>query len=363
MLFHTFGFIGLGLIGGSIARAIRNTNADARIIAYDPDEVSLQEALRDHVLTEAASAIDEAFSDCDIIFLCAPVAHNDRNLPAVKKVLSPQAILTDIGSVKTDIHEHIRAAGLQDFFIGGHPMAGSERTGYRNSRAKLLENAYYILTPEPEVSPQKAASFTAFIASLGAIPLILDCQKHDYATAAVSHVPHVISASLVNLVRDSDDEQGIMKMIAAGGFKDITRISSSSAVMWQQICLTNTKNILSLLDDYMESLQQIRTAIADGDKDRIYQFFDGARLYRESFAENRSGALPSVFALYVDIPDRPGVIAEIVDLLARAEINIKNIGIQHNREYQEGVLRIELHTEEGLCRAKELLSESGYLLH
>ncbi len=363
MLFHTFGFIGLGLIGGSIARAIRNTNADAKIIAYDPDQTSLKEALHDHVLTQAADAIDETFADCDVIFLCAPVAHNDENLPAVKKILSPAAILTDIGSVKTDIHQHIRAAGLQEFFIGGHPMAGSERTGYRNSRAKLLENAYYILAPEPEVSPQKAASFTAFIASLGAIPLILDCQKHDYATAAVSHVPHVVSASLVNLIKDSDDPQGIMKMIAAGGFKDITRISSSSAVMWQQICLTNKENILSLLDDYIESLQKIRSAIADGDSDRIYQFFDNARIYREGFAENRSGALPSVFALYVDIPDRPGVIAEIVNLLAQAEINIKNIGIQHNREYQEGVLRIELHTEDGLCRARELLSENGYMLH
>ena len=149
-------------------------------------------------------------------------------------------------SVKSGIHERIRALGLDGQFIGGHPMAGSERYGYANSKARLLENAYYILTPTPKTSPDQLKDYERLVVSMGAIPLVLDADQHDYVTAAISHLPHIIASSLVNLVRESDSEDGTMKMIAAGGFKDITRIASSSPDMWQQICLTNTDNIVRL---------------------------------------------------------------------------------------------------------------------
>lgn len=168
-----------------------------------------------------------------------------------------------MGSVKTTIHEAVRAAGLENQFIGGHPMAGSERVGFVNSRASLLENAYYILTPSPGISSGQVDAFKTLITGMGAIPLVLDYKQHDYVTAAVSHLPHVIASSLVHLVEDSDSKDGIMKMIAAGGFKDITRIASSSAAMWQQICLTNTENIVALLDSYMDALGKIRTELVN----------------------------------------------------------------------------------------------------
>ena len=140
-------------------------------------------------------------------------------------------------------------------------MAGSERIGYVNSKALLLENAYYILTPGEGVPEETVNNFSSLIASLGAIPMVLTCRQHDFVTAAVSHLPHVIAASLVNLIKASDSEEGIMKLIAAGGFKDITRIASSSPVMWQQICLTNKENISELLDAYIVSLKQIKKEI------------------------------------------------------------------------------------------------------
>ena len=143
----TCGFIGLGLIGGSIARAIRSACPDARLIAYDIQEASLQLAHRDRVIDEICPSINASFGCCDYIFLCAPVSHNDENLLTLKQHLSPQTILTDVGSVKTGIHRQVDALGLKDLFIGGHPMTGSERFGYQNSKASLLENAYYILTP------------------------------------------------------------------------------------------------------------------------------------------------------------------------------------------------------------------------
>ena len=169
-----------------------------------------------------------AFSKCDILFLCAPVSCNDENLLHLKRYISKDCILTDVGSVKTGIHKQIAALGLEHLFIGGHPMAGSERYGYANSKAKLLENAYYILTPSDKVPAVKLELYKELITSIGAIPLILSYEQHDYVTAAVSPLPHVVASSLVNLVRDSDSKNGIMKMIAAGGFKDITRIASSS---------------------------------------------------------------------------------------------------------------------------------------
>ena len=357
------GFIGLGLIGGSIARALRENRPEVKITAYDVNTATLDAAIKDGVIDQAAEQIDGRFSDCDYLFLCAPVQKNDANLEAVKKVLSPSCTLTDVGSVKTNIHDHIAQAGLEKQFIGGHPMAGSERFGYANSKARLLENAYYILTPTQQTAPDRLDAYRVLVETMGAIPLVLDYRQHDYVTAGISHLPHVIAASLVNLVRDSDNEDGIMKLVAAGGFKDITRIASSSAAMWQQICLTNTENISRLLDSYIDSLSQIKEQIDTRQGDAIYQLFDSARIYRDSFINASSGPIKRVYSFNIDIDDRPGMLAQVATTLAFNNINIKNIGIVHNREYEEGVLRIEFYDEESQEAAKRLLSTPQFVIH
>ena len=359
----TFGFIGLGLIGGSIARAIRETIPGAVILAYDSNDETLALARREQIADRTVSSIDGSFSQCDCIFLCAPVQKNDENLRILRPFLSPDCLLTDVGSVKTDIHRTVASLGLEDQFIGGHPMAGSERVGFVNSKSVLLQNAYYILTPTKTVPAEKLEDYRNLVTKLGAIPLILSCEQHDYVTAAVSHLPHVISASLVNLVRDSDNAEGLMKMIAAGGFKDITRISSSSAAMWQQICLTNTENIETLLDSYIRSLQQFRTYLENRDGNALYETFDGARIYRDSFINASSGPIKKSFALTVDIADEPGAIAAIATILALNQVSIKNIGITHNREYEGGVLRIEFYEEESVEKAQNILTGKGYTIY
>jgi len=363
MKFCHIGFVGLGLITGSIARAIRSKEQGVTIVAYDPNGEALMEALEDHTIDKALPEICSDFLSCDLIFLGAPVSKNAENLKLLKPFLSPNAVLTDVGSVKSSIHESVRSAGLAAQFIGGHPMTGSERIGYRNSKARLLENAYYILAPEEEFPPEKTEQMKELVSMLGAMPIIIDCNAHDYYTAAISHLPHVIAASLVNLVRDSDGPSGTMKMLAAGGFKDITRISSSSPVMWQQICLSNREKVLSLLDDYIASLQSVRNDIAASDADALYGFFDSARQYRESFSEKTSGPIRPVFSLHVDIADKPGVLAKVVNLLAEHQINIQNVGITHNREYQEGAFCIEFATREEQREAGALLLHSGYALY
>lgn len=359
----TCGFIGLGLIGGSIAKALKQNRNDIVIHAYDKNPDTLRLASEEGIADLIFDRIDPAFSRCNIIFLCAPVSHNDDNLLLLKEYLGKDCILTDVGSVKTDIHNHISALGLDSVFIGGHPMAGSERFGYPNSKAELLENAYYILTPTKQTLPEQLDFYKNLVLSTKAIPLILSYEEHDYFTAGISHLPHVIASSLVNLVREADTKDGIMKMIAAGGFKDITRIASSSPEMWQQICLTNKENLSSLLECYIKMLFDIKKEIDSGNQEAIYRFFDSARQYRDSFINASSGPIKKVFSLNIDIADKPGAIAAVATMMAEHNISIKNIGIVHNREYEEGAMQIEFYEESGMISATALLAENGYSIH
>lgn len=359
----TVGFAGLGLIGGSIAKALRKAVPDSQIIVYDINSDTLALAKKEGIANVILSNIDASFRQCDYLFLCAPVTKNDENLKKLAGFIRKDCILTDVGSVKTDIHSHIDMLGLSANFIGGHPMAGSERFGYQNAKAILLENAYYILTPTKEVSSEKVNAYKRLVESLGAIPLVLNYKEHDYVTAAVSHLPHVIAASLVNLVQDSDSENGIMKMIAAGGFKDITRIASSSPVMWQQICMTNTENIITLLNEYIDAMTVIKEKLEAKDSSALFDFFEKARSYRESFIEASSGPIKKTYSVNVDIIDKAGSLACVATLLADNRISIKNIGIVHNREFEAGTLKIEFYEEKSIEQAVLILQENGYSIH
>lgn len=364
MMQITCGFIGLGLIGGSIARALKEKHTDeVQIVACDTDSATLTLAKEQGVADRITTEINAQFSDCDFLFLCAPVENNSDNLLQLKKFLPSSCILTDVGSVKSGIHARIEACGLAGQFIGGHPMAGSERTGFSNSKARLLENAYYILTPSKEVPKDMLMRYESLVTSIGAIPLILDADRHDYVTAAVSHLPHVIAASLVNLVKNSDSSEGTMKMIAAGGFKDITRIASSSPEMWKQICTTNAENISMLLTNYISDLLTVKEALDDRDSLALQEFFESARSYRDSFIDAGSGPIKKVYSLYIDIADEPGALAAIATILALNGISIKNIGITHNREAQEGALRIEFYEESATKLAGKLLTSKGYVIY
>lgn len=199
--------------------------------------------------------------------------------------------------------------------------------------------------------------------SLGAIPLVLGYEQHDYATAAISHLPHVIAYSLVNLVRESDDENEIMKTIAAGGFKDITRIASSSPVMWENICLSNQEQILKLTDCYIHALQNIRSSVADAKSDDIISFFRNAKDYRDSITTPVRGSLQKNYSVYCDLVDEAGAIATLATIMASHNISIKNIGILHNREYEDGVLQIEFYEEDALEKAVKLMEDNHYVVH
>ncbi len=360
---HKIGFIGLGLIGGSIARAVRQYFPDCEIAAFDKNKETLALATQESVIDVAATTIDDNFKHCNYLFLCAPVSYNTAYLKQVRNYLHSDCILTDVGSVKTDIHREVEALGIEEYFIGGHPMAGSEKSGYVNSKAMLIENAYFVLTPSEKVPQEKIARYTDFVQALHAIPVLLNYQEHDYVTGTISHLPHIIASSLVNFVRDTDTRDELMKNLAAGGFKDITRIASSSPVMWQHICLKNKDNLLKILDEYIRFLSSAREMIDQEDEQGIYHMFDTSRNYRNSIPASSAGPIKKAYEVYCDIIDEAGGIAAIATILASNGLNLKNIGIIHNREFEEGVLRIEFYDEASSKRAAELLQKFRYIVY
>lgn len=362
MEFIKIGFIGLGLIGGSLAKSIKLKYPSTKMIAMASRESTLQAAYRDNVIENNHFPQMQDFSDCDVIFLCSPVKINVDYLEKLKDVLNPNCILSDVGSVKGDISSAVERLDLFSQFVGGHPMAGSEATGYENSNSHLLENAYYILTVTDAFPKEKLQYFSEFLQSLGCLTMIMNPQKHDFATACISHLPHIIAASLVNFVKDADDQNETLKTIAAGGFRDITRIASSSPVMWQHICSTNREEILKVFDLYQNSLYDFRDAIQNLDEQSIISLFAQAKDYRDNLPVKNTGALPAAFEIYLDIADETGGIATIATLLAKNNISIKNIGIVHNREFEQGVLRIEFYTKDAMDAAVIILKKD-YVVH
>ncbi len=358
------GFIGLGHIGGSIAKTIRRIHPHITLIAFDTCQDTLDLALEEGVISYAYSGVTDDFSDCDYIYLCAPVLHNNDYVKKLSEILSPNLLLTDVGSVKNQIHESIaQYPKLAAHFIGGHPMCGTEHTGYEYSTAYMLENAYYMLTPTETVSHSKVMEFKNFIESIGALPLVLDYEKHDFSVASISHLPTVIASTLVNLVKDLDDEEETLRTIAAGGFKDITRIASSDPTMWENICVANKGQILSLIDAYVEAIEHTRDTIAGGDACEIKHFFSTAKEYRDSFHVSGRGALRSIYRLFLDLIDEAGGIATVATILATNAISIKNIGIIHNREFQQGVLQVEFYDKPSYDKAVTLLNRHHYTIY
>ncbi|MCH5267367.1 MAG: prephenate dehydrogenase/arogenate dehydrogenase family protein [Lachnospiraceae bacterium] len=283
MEMRRFGFIGFGLIGGSVAHALREQYPDSELLAYNyfisKPHPRLELAKMDGILDRITTDLSD-FSDRDCIFLCAPVIKNIAYLDKLKPYLSKDCLLTDVGSVKSDILAAVREHGLCEQFVGGHPMTGSEKTGYEHSESSFFRDKYYVLTPFKESRPEYTEWLKSFVHDIGSHCMVLDANIHDAVVAGISHGPHVISAALVNTVAALDKE-GTYAALAAGGFHGITRISSSSPEMWQNICLTNPERICEFLDKYIEILTAAKEQIAQADEEGLMDFFTAAKEYRD----------------------------------------------------------------------------------
>lgn len=346
------GIIGLGLIGGSLAKAFSTRVPKPRIIVYDrnrPEEDEFNYEYADNL---------EDLSDCDFIFICSPVNTIAGYAKDLNGYIKKGAVITDVGSTKNNIFAELK--GLSVPYIGGHPMTGSELSGYSAAKAHLFENAYYILSPSENVSNEQVSSLKALIEMTGAITIIIPADAHDKAVAAISHAPHIIAAAMVNAVKCRDDENRSMFTLAAGGFRDITRIASSSPDMWSVVSLENSACILSFLEAFEDIISGFKDALRLGQEEKLYEFFEEAKAYRDSMEVRLSGGYFSIYQIFVDIMDVPGMIATVAALLSANKINIKNIGIVNNREFEKGALQILFDNEEDMNKGIKLLKEMNF---
>ena len=357
---HRFLFLGFGLIGGSIARALRAARCGVYISAWARHADRIRPAVEDGTLDSLAESLTSDVAEADVILLCAPTGSNIENLRTIAPLLREDTLVTDVGSVKGDIQKAADGLGISAQFLGGHPMTGRETSGYAAADARILENTYYLLTPSTQTRPEYTELYKELVCELKAIPMLIDPAGHDYATAAISHVPHLIAAQLVRTVKDEDNEEEFMRTIAAGGFKDITRIASSDPAMWESICRSNTENIRLLLQKYIDGLSGIDRVLERGDFAQISALFKESGAYRSGMNDRRSSAIPNDYRLYVDVPDETGIIASVATLLAHAGINIKNIGITHNREQAEGALYIAFYEKGDMQAAIPILKDNSY---
>lgn len=362
---NKIGIIGLGLIGGSLAKALKQKCNINNIVAMDLDENILKKAFNEGIINSFTTSVDESFYHCDFIFLCTPVNKIIHYVNKLLPYLNNDCILTDVGSTKHSIIKDLKILKNEKniCFIGGHPMTGSEKTGYDASRGHLFENAYYILTPEDSTPQNKINILKNLITSIGAISIVISPEYHDLIVASISHVPHIIASSLVNMVKSLDDENNSMHLLAAGGFKDITRIASSSPEMWHNICISNRKEILFVLDNFIKILTRFSSAIEKNEDDYIWNFFDNAKQYRNTFSNRSPGPFVKTYEVIVDVVDEPGIIASIATLLSQHKINIKNIGIINSREYENGALQIVFDREEDQKKSIKLLQNMDYTIY
>ncbi|MEY8320626.1 prephenate dehydrogenase [Lachnospiraceae bacterium 46-61] len=359
-MFSKIGIVGLGLIGGSLAKAFRNRTSVKTIVAYNRHEDVLLEAKKQCIIDEYATEITDIFTNCDIIFICTPVQNMIEYVTKLIPFVSKNCIISDVGSTKWELYQKMKQYTDKFMYIGGHPMTGSERFRYNASKEHLFENAYYILTPDETVSEQTIHDFSELIRSIGAIVVTLSPKEHDYIVASISHVPHIIASALVHNVKNLDTPNQYMHLLAAGGFKDITRIASSSPDMWQGICMENKQQILNVLCCFEKVIQNIREKLSEEQYQYVYDYFDEARIYRDSFCSITPKSFVKRYEITVDVIDRPGSIAIIAVLFSSHGINIKNMSIVNNREQQQGALYFAFDTEEDRQKSITLLRELNY---
>jgi len=355
--------IGLGLIGGSLARALHEKLGLCSITAVDTNKEALDMALGQGIIENGILVPDSSVYSSDIIFICTPVNQTLEYIAELAPRTKNTCIITDVGSTKEEIIRQVESMPHPPCFIGGHPMTGAEKSGFANSYAHLFENAYYVLTPCASTTPGSLETLSGLIEGIGAIPIVMSAEEHDLAAAGISHLPHVIAAALVNLVKELDQGKGRMQALAAGGFRDITRIASSNPVIWESIVLSNKKHLLMLVEQFREKLESFSENLKNDDSEEIYKFFADAGRFRDAISDQMQGLIQPLYKLTVDVQDRPGIIGEITTMLGRNNINIKNINVANSREFEQGCLIITFSDRSNANIAFDLLIDAGYKVY
>lgn len=355
---------GVGLIGGSLALNFKG-KPGITVTGYAHTQEYADQVIAKGVVDKVTLSVEEAAQNADVIFLCVPVGSLEMYMKRLSEMqLKPGCIITDVGSTKASIAECASQLALKDaYFIGGHPMAGSERSGVGAASTVLLENAYYVLTPPDDVPQDKLNVLVELLSHTRAHIVKVEPRLHDEIVGAISHLPHVIAVALVNQISSYNDDNPLYRTLAAGGFRDITRIASSDPVVWRDILLNNRRVMLTLLQDWNEGIRRFMDMLESKDGAAIEEAFRMAGEFRSVLPERRKGMIVSQFDLYLDVPDHPGIIGRIATELGTNSINLSNMQIIESREDVPGVMRLSFRNEIEQERAKELLLSQGHSVY
>ena len=325
--------VGVGLIGGSMGLALR---ADGwQVTGVDRDEDRLTEAVRRGAIDRTASIDD--LPSCDLAIVATPV---EATAGIVERLLAAgAAVVTDVGSVKAEIVATISDAR----FVAGHPMAGSEQDGLEGASADLFSGAMWVLCPSSNTADDVFAQVRDVVASLGANPIAIPADRHDLLVAVVSHVPHLTAATLMRLADGRATEHRALLRLAAGGFRDMTRVAAGHPAIWPDICVQNADAIVDVLDELVRELNAVREVVADRDRASLLGRLEQARTARR----NLPTTIPSPEAMTemrVPVLDRQGEIAAIAALAADLDVNIYDLEIAHSAEGPRGVVVLVIET-------------------
>lgn len=354
MSINNISIIGLGLIGGSIAKAIRLKNNNIEIKAFDRIEVckkAFDEGVIDYYYDDLSQIID-----VDIIFICLPIEKSIEVFQSIIPQLNENQIVTDVCSVKGIFQEIWNSAKTKGFYIGGHPMTGKEKGGFANSDSLLFENTLYILN-EVALENEKAKELVSLIDNLGARISYLDPFEHDKIVANVSHLPQLMSIALMETIDDSKEKY---LNYAAGGFRDMTRIASSPFDIWQSIIQNNKTQIINAIDEYIEKLNSIKENIIYSDFEELNKLFIVSSEKREKVPLIRKGFNSNLVSICTFVKDRPGELNKVISLISKHNINLKDIELLNIREGNGGVFKLSFDNEDDALATVKLLKNDFY---
>lgn len=360
---EAFGIVcimGVGLIGGSLGMAIRHRGVAANVVGFDIDPDVLYTARELGAVDWGTTDVQKAVKDADMIVLCTPVGSFRKLAEQFVPHLKPGAVVTDTGSTKGQIIKELQPLfSKTNEFVGGHPMTGSERGGIEAADQYLFENAVYVVTPLPTNTKDSVAKTAALAEAVGATVVFMNPEEHDTIVAAVSHVPHITASSLVGTLMEVSGQYPSAPMLAAGGFRDTTRVAAGDPDLWLQICFSNREKLVPMLDVFCSKIMAARQYIEEGDRESLREFFSAARKQRLQIPSRLRGLLPGLFELVVTVPDRPGVIGSISALLGKNDVNIIDIEILRVREGEWGTIRLGFQNENERDLAEAVLKENN----
>ena len=351
---------GLGLIGASMALGIKRDHPDYEILGYNRSQASRDIALERGIIDRATDDFASFAPLADVIILTLPIKQTIAFIQELAGLnLKEGVIISDAGSTKSAI---VTAAeenfvGKSARFIGGHPMAGSHKTGAASADVNLFENAYYIFTPSSLTTPDTLEEMKDLLSGLHARFIEIDAEEHDRVTSQISHFPHILASGLMEQTASYAEQHEMTRRFAAGGFRDMTRIAESEPGMWTSILLSNRETIVERIEDFKDRLDEIGQAISKGDENQIWNFFNQAREQRQAMEIHKRGGVDSSFDLYVDVPDEEDVILRILELLRGTSLVNLHIN-EENREDVHGILQISFKNAQDLERAERLITEN-----